>query len=85
MPSSAARSFNDPDDFASSVRATRYEMTVTGRGRFAAELARVDLHDLWMQRFSSNLPWIAHAENLSGRAVFVFRTKAGSDLRRGDR
>ncbi|MGH7213124.1 MAG: helix-turn-helix domain-containing protein [Acetobacteraceae bacterium] len=83
MPSSAARIFSDPDDFASSIRATRYEMTVTGRGRFAAELVRVDLHDLWMQRFSSNLPWISHAENLSGRAIFVFRTQEGSELLRG--
>lgn len=83
MTSSAARSFSDPDDFASSIRATRYEMTVTGRGRFAAELVRINLHDLWMQRFSSNLPWISHAENLSGRAIFVFHTQAGADLLRG--
>ncbi|HEX4261630.1 MAG TPA: helix-turn-helix transcriptional regulator [Acetobacteraceae bacterium] len=83
MPSSLARSFADPDEFASSIRATRYEMTVTGRGRFAAELIRIDLHDLWMQRFSTNLPWISHAENMRGRAVFVFRTQAGPELLRG--
>ena len=59
MPSSAVRTFTDPDDYAASIRATKAELTVTGRGRFAAKLIRIDLHRLWMQRFSDNLPRVA--------------------------
>lgn len=83
MPSSAVRSFSDPDDFAASIRATRYELTITAPGQFAGELVRIDLHDLWMQRFSTNLSWISNAANLAGRAIFVFRTEAGPALTRG--
>ena len=83
MPSSAIHSFSDPDEYAELIRATQYELTVTGSGRFAADLVRIDLHDLWMQRFSSNLPWVSHAANVTGRAIFVFRTEAGSALLRG--
>ena len=56
MPSSAVRTFSDPDDYATSIRATKAEVTVTGRGKFTAKLIRIDLHRLWMQRFSDNLP-----------------------------
>ena len=56
MPSSAVRTFTDPDDYAASIRATRAELTVTGRGQFTAQLVRIDLRRLWMQRFSDNLP-----------------------------
>ena len=33
------------------------------RGRFAAKIIRIDLHDLWMQRFSDNLPRVGHSAN----------------------
>ena len=56
MPSSAVRTFSDPDDYATSIRATKAEVTVSGRGKFTAKLIRIDLHRLWMQRFSDNLP-----------------------------
>ena len=83
MPSSSVRHFADPEDYASSVRATKYQLTVTGRGQFAAELTWIDLHDVWMQRGSSNLPWVGHAANLAGRAIFVFLTQPGPDQYRG--
>ena len=82
MPSSAVLSFSEPDEYASSIRATNYQMTVTGRGQFTAELTKVDLHDLWMQRFSSNLAWVSHAENVPGRAIFAFITGPSHTLRR---
>jgi hypothetical protein len=61
MPSSAVRTFADSDDYATAMRATRAEMTVTRRGHFTAKITRVDLHRLWMQRFSDKLPRIAHS------------------------
>ena len=36
MPSSAVRTFTDPDDYAASIRATKAEFTVTERGHFTA-------------------------------------------------
>lgn len=80
MPSSAVRTFIDPDDYGAAVRATRAELTVTGRGRFAAKLIRIDLHDLWMQRFSDNLPRVAHSASFPGRAIISFRTDPGPSL-----
>jgi AraC-like DNA-binding protein len=80
MPSSAVRTFTDPDDYATSIRATRAEMTVMGRGHFTANLTRIDLHRLWMQRFSDNLPRIAHSAAISGRATISFRTQLGPSL-----
>jgi hypothetical protein len=46
MPSSAVRTFADPDAYASAIRATKAELTVTGRGQFAAKIIRTDLHRL---------------------------------------
>jgi AraC-like DNA-binding protein len=81
MPSSAVRTFTDPDDYAASRRGSEAELTVTGPGRFAAKLIRIDLHRLWMQRFSDNLPRIVHSGNLAGRASIAFCTQPGPGMR----
>jgi len=80
MPSSAVRTFSDPDEYAASIRAANTELTVTGHGRFAAKLIRIDLHRLWMQRALDNLPRITHPTNIAGRAVFSFRIRPGAGL-----
>jgi AraC-like DNA-binding protein len=80
MPSSAVRVFIDPDDYAASIRATKAEVTVTGRGEFTAKLTRIDLHRLWIQRFSDNLPRVGHSAATSGRAIISFRTQPGPSL-----
>jgi len=80
MPSSMVRSFTDPDDYAAAIRATTAELTVTGRGQFAAKLVRIDLHRLWMQQFSENLPRILHSAAGPGRAFITFRTQPGPSL-----
>ena len=80
MPSSTVRTFTDPDDYASAIRATKAEITVTGRGKFAANIIKIDLHDLWMQRFSDNLPRVAHSAAITGRAIISFPTEPGPDL-----
>lgn len=83
MPSSAVRVFTDPDDYTASMRGTRAEIVVTGRGQFTAKLIRIDLHRLWLQRFSDNLPRIAHAANIAGRAFVSFREPGPSLLADG--
>jgi AraC-like DNA-binding protein len=80
MPSSAVRTFSDPDEYAAAIRATNTELTVTGRGQFTAKLIRIDLHRLWMQWASDNLPRVAHSTNIAGRAVVSFRTRPGPSL-----
>jgi AraC-like DNA-binding protein len=81
MPSSVVRTFSDPDDFAAAIRGTNAELTITGRGRFAAKLIRVDLHRLWMQRYFESLPRVLHtALQPSGRAIISFRTRPGPSI-----
>jgi AraC-like DNA-binding protein len=75
MPSSAVRSFTDPDEYATSIRQGRVKLTVIGRGQFSAQLTRIDLHRLWMQQFAENLPRIRHTEGVGGRAVIGFPTQ----------
>jgi hypothetical protein len=80
MPSSAVRTFSDPDDHAASIRGGLIEATITERGRFTGKLVRIDLWRLWMQRFSENLPRIYHVDGSSGRAIILFRTQTGPNL-----
>jgi len=80
MPSSAVRTYSDPEDYVSGIRQGTYELTVTERGRFTAKLIRIDLHRLWMQRFFDNLPRVSHIAGWGGRAVISFRTQPGPSL-----
>ena len=67
------------------MRDFRYELTVTGGGDFAAEHVRVELHNVLLQKYYSNLPWVAHTETKKGRATFALRSAPGpSLLRAGD-
>jgi hypothetical protein len=79
MPSSAVRTFSDPDDYAAYIRNSTAEMTITRRGVFNAKLTRIDLHRLWMQRLSDNLPRIAHGADMR-RPSITFRTRPGPSL-----
>src|SRR5277367_7157683 len=82
MPSSTVRTFTDPDDYTSSIRAAQADLTITGRGWFTAKLIKINLHNVWMQRFSDNLPRVAHATDDPGNATIAFRTRPGPSLRR---
>jgi AraC-like DNA-binding protein len=82
MPSSTVRTFTDPDDYAASVRGTKSEVTITGRGAFAAKQIFIDLHHLRIQRLSDNLPRIAHSTDSVGQAAIAFRTQPGPSLLR---
>ena len=80
MSSSAVHTFTDPDDYAAAIRGTKAEVTVIGRGQFTAEITRIDLHRLWMQRFSDNLPRVGHSAGTSGRVIISLRTQPGPSL-----
>jgi AraC-like DNA-binding protein len=84
MPSSAVRTFTDPDDYAALIRNTKAEVTVTSRGEFSAQMPRIDLHRLWMQRFSDKLPRVGHSAGGRGRVIISFRSLPGPSLLWGD-
>jgi hypothetical protein len=83
MPSSPVRSFSDPSDYALSMRATKTDLTVVGRGQFAATITRIYFDHLRMQRFSENLPRIMLSANWHDRAIISFQTALGPALVRG--
>ena len=83
MPSSAVRTFTDPDDYTAAIRGTSAELTLIGRGRFNAKLTRIDLHRLWMHRFSDNLPRIAHRPMCRAELHFVpYPARTGAAVER---
>jgi AraC-like DNA-binding protein len=80
MPSSAVLTFSDADDYAAKIRQGTVEVAVTRSGSFSGKLTRIDLHHLWMQRFSDDFPRIFHVDDWGGRAAILFRTATGSSL-----
>ena len=82
MPSSSLRSFNDPDEYSGSFRDFDYEFAVTAGREFVAEHVRVDLQTVRLQKYVSNLPWVAHTGIMKGRAVFALRAAPGPALLR---
>jgi AraC-like DNA-binding protein len=80
MPSSSVRTFDDPDEYAVAIRQGTHRIVVRERGRFAAKLTRIDLHSVWMQRFSENLSRTSHIDGWGGRFIIAFQTKPGSSI-----
>jgi methylphosphotriester-DNA--protein-cysteine methyltransferase len=82
MPIASVRSFSDPDEYSGSFRDFDYEFAVTAGRAFAAEHVRVDLGAVMIQKYVSNLPWVAHTAIRKGRAVFALRAAPGPALLR---
>jgi AraC-like DNA-binding protein len=80
MPSSTVRHFADPDDYAASIRQTANDLTVRGRGHFTGQIIRIDLHNLWMQRFSDSMARIMHIQDRGGRVIISFWTQPGASI-----
>src|SRR5215813_12014976 len=85
MPSSVVCTFTDPDEYATAMRQGTVGLTITQRGTFAARLSRVDLHRLWMQRFSATLGWTAHIDYWGGWTTLAFQTQPGPNMVRNGR
>jgi AraC-like DNA-binding protein len=62
----------DPALYRPAMRGGEVELLVTCSGKFDAELVRIDLNKLWMQRGSETLPRIIHAANDPKRAPIFF-------------
>jgi len=83
MPSSSVRTFTDPDQYAAAMRRANVALTVMQRGIFNSRICRIDLHHLWMQRFSADLGWTSYIDYLGGPdVVFTFQTRPGPNMMR---
>jgi AraC-like DNA-binding protein len=80
MPSSIVQSFTDADAYAGFVPSTRVRLTIAKPGPLRAEATLIALDNLWMQRFSDNLPRVAHVAARPGRSIISFRTQEGPSL-----
>jgi AraC-like DNA-binding protein len=74
MPSSSVRAFADPDAYHAAIRNAEVEGFVTTRGNYRAELTRVDLYRLWMQRSVETLPRVLTVRRSDWRATIFFST-----------
>jgi hypothetical protein len=61
MPSSAIRTFTDPDAYFAAIRDAHAEGVITGRGNFRAESTAIRLDRLSLQRSAETLPRIAYS------------------------
>jgi AraC-like DNA-binding protein len=77
MPSSAVRSFNDPDEYFAGIRNLQIEGIVLQPGEFRARSTQIDLHRLFMYRADENLPRIMKVTPSGTRAGVVFATDSG--------
>jgi AraC-like DNA-binding protein len=76
MIKSTVQTFDDPEDFQKSIRNAEVRIFVSGRGEYQAELARIDLPKMWMQRLRQSLPTLAHATMAKTRAAILFLSDA---------
>lgn len=77
MPSSETRSTADLDEYRAAIRNPSVELTVTARGQFNANITRIDLHRLWLQRGKESLPRIWRAEPRPERSIISILTEPG--------
>jgi AraC-like DNA-binding protein len=76
MVQSGAAIFSDPEAYQAAVHPAHVEILVTEKGDFRAELARLELPRLWIQRSRENLPRIVHATVTHDRPPIFFLADA---------
>ena len=92
MVSITALSFTDPLSFQAAISTANLEFLPTTKGQFRAELTKVCMDQLWMQRFDQDLPLINAGAMKPERRVFTFLTSVepaamrhcGMDVSSGD-
>jgi AraC-like DNA-binding protein len=92
VASITALCFSDPLSLQAAISTADLQLLPTARGQFRAELTKVCIDQLWMQRFHQNLPLINAGAMKPGRRVFTFLTSAepaamrhcGMDVLSGD-
>ena len=61
MPSSAVTKYADPHEYQKAVHSADLQVYATERGKFEANLTRIKLDHLWMQRARLSLPAVTHS------------------------
>jgi len=79
---STALCFNDPLSFQAAISTADLELLPTARGQFRAELTRVCMNQLWVQRCYQNLPLMIAGAMKPRRRVFTFLTSAEPEAMR---
>jgi AraC-like DNA-binding protein len=75
-----ARSFTEPSDFGDAIHGAKFDMTVTGRGKFTSGYTGLDLGAVRIQRISENLPIIFHSTHTGDRTSIMFHTQPGPSI-----
>ena len=75
MPDSAVMTFTEPDAFHAAIRTAEVKGVVTARGHYRAELTRIELHRLWMQRGVERLPRVMNVRRRDPRVSVFFMTE----------
>jgi hypothetical protein len=75
MPDSAVMTFTEPDAFHAAIRTAEVKGVVTARGHYRAELTRIELHRLWMQRGVEGLPRVMNVRRRDPRVSVFFMTE----------
>jgi AraC-like DNA-binding protein len=75
MPSSAVLRFTDPEAYYPAIRTAEVKGVVTTRGDYRAELTRIELHRLWMQRGVEGLPRVMNVRRKDPRVAVFFMTE----------
>ena len=72
MPANSVQNYLDPFHYQRAIRAAELEVFPTAKGAFHAELTKIDLHQLWMQRGDESLPRVFHGVASPKRAIIAF-------------
>jgi AraC-like DNA-binding protein len=67
--------FTDPQAYQAAVRPAHVEILVTAKGDFQAQLTRLELSRLWVQRGCENLPRVVYSEARVDRPPIFFLTR----------
>jgi AraC-like DNA-binding protein len=74
MPDSAVLTVTDPDEFQAVSPRLQLQGVVTSRGKYRAELVRIDLHQLWMHRGDESLSRVLNFTPSGERTTLLFAT-----------
>jgi AraC-like DNA-binding protein len=75
MPWSEVLSFTDPLPCQAAVQGANVEIFPTAKGDFGAELTKIGMNRLWMQRFHQHLPQVKVVSIKPGRRAIGFLTE----------
>lgn len=80
MPSSAVRTFTDPDAYQAAIRDAQAEGVITGRGTFRAESTTIRLDRLSLQRCEETLPRTVYSAVDPRVFGIIFPTSPGQQV-----